>query len=168
VVMVEGMGAYLRSVGAGYSCLASFGTRISSAQRTRLSAAATLYYKVTGNLPQFIMGHDGDDPGRDAAFEAAIFFRSVAQCLVAEMPEGKDPEDLSVEELRKVYRGAVDVQSAMKTFLSGSARQVLMRQAKKKQKYRYRSEHERQPKKTSRILERIHSAGKARDSGEVQ
>lgn len=122
VVLVEGMGAALRTVASGYSVLASFGTRLGPSQAMRLRACAEVFARVTGRRLRIILGQDGDDPGRAAAVEAFNLLAPCADVLYAPMPSGKDPEEFSPANLRKIWAHAGSLDHLKQIGHAGCAR----------------------------------------------
>lgn len=115
VVLVEGMGGWLRTVAAGYSCLASFGTRLAPAQVRRMAHVFEWYSDSTGQLPTVICAHDGDAPGRAAAVEAILHLGGSCNALIAPVPRGKDPEDLTPNRLRRVLQSATGLTEGLQS-----------------------------------------------------
>ena len=50
---------------------------------------------------------DGDDAGRDAAERTAKRIQSQVRVHIAELPEGKDPDQLPVAQVQSIVRQAV-------------------------------------------------------------
>lgn len=97
LVLCEGPGHWLRIVSAGYPALATFGTAVSKRQLRRLKDAIA---KTTN--PTIILCYDGDNAGRRATDILSGIFDLDVDTRIAELPSGKDPEDLQVAELKEV------------------------------------------------------------------
>jgi len=106
VVLVEGPGHALRVMACGYPCIASFGVSLADGQLERLLTALARMRKWTGAKPVFLVATDGDRPGRMSAFKTALQMGEAVETRVARIPEGCDPEDLSVRDLRPLLLGA--------------------------------------------------------------
>jgi DNA primase len=113
LVLVEGMGGAMRVMAAGHSVVATFGTRIAASQRYRLIDALRRAQERRGEPVRVICAQDGDLPGRAAALELLLSLGTYAQCTLAIIPTGKDPEDLSVGELRTCLLESVTLSEAM-------------------------------------------------------
>lgn len=107
VVIVEGMGGALRVMAAGYPVLATFGTRMGAGQKQRiLNALRQSVISRHGHKVRVVLAHDGDAPGRQAALEVLFYLGMEADCVLAELPQGKDPEDLTPAALRHTLSSA--------------------------------------------------------------
>ena len=103
LVLCEGPGHFLRITESGYTALATFGTSVSERQRARIIEGL----EHRGDMPDVILCYDGDFSGRRATQKLAEQISSYCNLLVAVLPEGKDPEDLTIRELRQVLRDAL-------------------------------------------------------------
>lgn len=101
LVLCEGPGHALRILEAGYPCLATFGTSVSNMQVSRLRAALRRRHK--GSV---VLCYDGDAAGRRAVGILEGQMPHYVDVRIAELPEGKDPEDLDVVSLAKVLEEA--------------------------------------------------------------
>ena len=140
LALVEGMGGALRSMATGMATVASFGTRLSKPQSFRLAHALRQAKEVRGKPVRLLLAHDGDSPGRHAAFEAFMALRMYADCYIPEIPDGKDPEDLTVGDLRSLYRNAGTLQDMLETNAAAQWREAFLEMAAK-------TNRKRQPRK---------------------
>ncbi len=105
--LVEGIFDYLSLLQAGFPALCAFGTRLSELQKQSLARAKRIF-----------IAYDADPAGREAALEICRDFYPAARMLA--LPEGKDVNDLLVEEpehfparieeLRQASRDVLDVE----------------------------------------------------------
>lgn len=106
IVLTEGPGHCLRSIACGYPSLASFGTQLGYGQRTRLLDTLLGSLQATGDHARVIVATDGDAAGRRSAVQIAMSLAHHCDLRIADIPEGHDPEDLSVRELRGLLSSA--------------------------------------------------------------
>jgi len=111
VVLVEGPGHALRVMAAGYPCLASFDSHLAQGtggkgQLPRLVDTLTRTRIRWGYKPTLILASDGDRAGRESAFHTALRLGPGFDVRIADLPSGKDPEDLDTRQLRPLLAGA--------------------------------------------------------------
>lgn len=114
VVLCEGPGHVLRVLKTGFPCLGSFGVSLAEEQLDRLVDALVRVQRWTGAAPRLIIATDGDEAGRTSAFKTALRIGPRADVRIARLPRGKDPEDLTVQQLRPLLLGA----EPMRAYLS--------------------------------------------------
>lgn len=102
LVLCEGPGHLLRITSTGFQGLATFGTTLSQRQVLRLQEGLSQKKDA-----QIILCYDADDSGRMAVERLSAQLAPYADVLIAQLPEGKDPEDLSVLKLGEVLRAAL-------------------------------------------------------------
>lgn len=98
LVLVEGLGAAMRSIAAGFPALATFGTQMGPGQLHRLSLAL----ERAGGGQELIICPDGDKAGWDAALHHADALSGVCHVRIAPLRDGTDAEDYDVGALRDV------------------------------------------------------------------
>jgi hypothetical protein len=120
VVVVEGMGHCLRCMSAGFPTLAMFGTQLGSGQFWKLRG---LMEKLRGRgvNPAITVALDGDGPGRRAAVKFALTMSPYADISIAELPPGKDPEDITAPHLQSVIQQSLPLYERNRDPLWGSA-----------------------------------------------
>ncbi len=101
LVLVEGMGARLRVLGAGYPCLSTFGARLSNIQSARLLRMLDHYRIRHSKRARICVAFDGDIAGVNAAVSLCMSLQGRALVDVVPLPPGKDPEDMSAMDMRK-------------------------------------------------------------------
>lgn len=114
VVLCEGPGHVLRVLKTGFPCLGSFGVSLAEEQLDRLVDALVRVQRWTGAAPRLIIATDGDEAGRTSAFKTSLRIGPRADVRIARLPRGKDPEDLTVQQLRPLLLGA----APMRAYLS--------------------------------------------------
>lgn len=114
VVLCEGPGHVLRVLKTGFPCLGSFGVSLAEEQLDRLVDALVRVQRWTGAAPRLIIATDGDEAGRTSAFKTSLRIGPRADVRIARLPRGKDPEDLTVQQLRPLLLGA----EPMRAYLS--------------------------------------------------
>jgi DNA primase len=93
VVLVEGFFDCMKVTQAGFPCVALMGSAMSKAQEELLAE----------NFAHVIMMLDGDEAGKRAAIDIADRLqRAVFHVQVVELPDGVQPDQLSVEELQRL------------------------------------------------------------------
>lgn len=105
LVVNEGPGHVLRSLGAGYVAVGTFGTETSREQVHKLMAAAQASKRAGGN-GDIILAFDGDLPGWKAGVATALRMKGSVTPLIAPLEDGRDPEDHTTAELSRCYREA--------------------------------------------------------------
>ena len=90
VVLVEGFFDCMKVAQAEFPCVALMGCSMSGEQESQLSL----------NFRQVIIVLDGDEAGRNAAAEIASRLVHKVSVRVVDVPDGKQPDQLSTEELR--------------------------------------------------------------------
>ena len=55
-----------------------------------------------------VLSYDGDNAGRRAQKDAFEHLKKIMPCLTVSLPEGKDPNDLSSEEIKRFYKGVIE------------------------------------------------------------
>jgi len=143
VVLVEGMGHCLRSMTAGLPTLALFGTQLGTGQRLKLQGLLSSL-QSRGIRITITTALDGDGPGRAAAASLALTLAPFADIRVAELPPGKDPEDLSAVDLRAVIQQATPLLERSRDPLWGEALKTALTR---------RFRRPLQERKTQRLLE---------------
>jgi len=96
-VLVEGVFDYYALEGH-LPVLATFGTSLSESQLVRLLMAG---------VEDVTLLWDGDAAGRDAAERTAKRIQPQVRVRIAELPEGKDPDQLPVAQVQEIVRRAV-------------------------------------------------------------
>jgi len=94
VVLVEGFFDCIKVVQAEHVCVALMGCSLSDEQEAQLVA----------RFRQVVVMLDGDDAGRKAAAEIAGRLVRKAWVRVVAVPQGKQPDQLSIEEIRDVLQ----------------------------------------------------------------
>jgi DNA primase len=95
VVLVEGFFDCIRVVQAEHVCVALMGCSLSEEQETQL----------VGRFRQVALMLDGDEAGRRAAVEIVGRLAKSVWVRVVEVPEGKQPDQLAVGEIRELLNG---------------------------------------------------------------
>jgi len=90
VVLVEGFFDCMKVTQAELPCVALMGCSMSDEQESQLAL----------NFRQVIIALDGDEAGRKAAVEIAARLAHKLWVRVVEVPDGRQPDQLSTEELR--------------------------------------------------------------------
>jgi DNA primase len=94
VVLVEGFFDCIKVVQAEHVCVALMGCSLSDEQEAQLVA----------RFRQVVVMLDGDDAGRKAAVEIAGRLVRKAWVRVVDVPEGNQPDQLSIEEIRHLLQ----------------------------------------------------------------
>src|SRR6185312_6410975 len=89
VIVVEGFFDCMKVTEAGYPCVAVMGSTFSNAQESMLSE----------NFSRVILMLDGDEVGREAAQAIAIRLMQKMFIKLVHVPLGKQPDELSSQEL---------------------------------------------------------------------
>jgi DNA primase len=95
VVLVEGFFDCIKVTEAEHVCVALMGCSMSEEQEAQLVA----------HFRQVVVMLDGDEAGRSAAGEIAGRLTHKMWVRVADVPEGRQPDQLSTEELRELLGG---------------------------------------------------------------
>jgi DNA primase len=99
VVLVEGFFDCMKVIQAGFPCVALMGSTMSRTQEHLLA-------EYFGNVGVML---DGDDAGRGAAPDIADRLqRVVYQVHSIELPQNAQPDNLSVDELRRILNETVN------------------------------------------------------------
>jgi DNA primase len=94
VVLVEGFFDCMKVVQAEHVCVALMGCSLSGDQEEQLVA----------QFRQVVIMLDGDDAGRRAATEIAGRLAHRAWVRVVDLPDGKQPDQLAIEELQQLLK----------------------------------------------------------------
>lgn len=113
IVLTEGPGHALRALTCGFPAIASFGTQLGSGQKPRLIEVLKRVALKNDEKPTIIIATDGDEPGRVSALRAAMDIGRVADARIAQIPAGKDPEDLTPPQLRPIIESALTLREYM-------------------------------------------------------
>jgi DNA primase len=97
VVLVEGFFDCMKVVQAEHVCVALMGCSMSGEQEIQLAS----------HFRQVIIMLDGDEPGRKAATELAGRLARRLYVRVMDLPDGKQPDEISTEKLLEVLRGVL-------------------------------------------------------------
>lgn len=115
LVITEGPGHVLRVLACGFPCLGTFGTSPSRIQVKRIKALFLRAQELTGRRSEVILAYDGDPAGRKACALLGHELSDSAYVRIALLPPGKDPEDLTVKELRPLLKNAPSYSSRIGT-----------------------------------------------------
>jgi DNA primase len=92
VVLVEGFFDCIRVTQAGFACVALMGCSLSREQEVQLAA----------HFRRVVVMLDGDDAGRNAAWEITNHLARNLWIRVIEMGDGEQPDQISTNELQKL------------------------------------------------------------------
>jgi DNA primase len=94
VVLVEGFFDCMKVHSAGFSAVALMGSSLSQTQEDALVA----------NFERVVLMMDGDEAGRQASVESLTRVGRRTWVRTAAVPEGKQPDQLSSEELKQILQ----------------------------------------------------------------
>lgn len=104
VILTEG---YLDAIAVGPDAMGLGGKSLTQQQALLLAEASP---------DEVIVMLDGDDAGREAAVKVAQRVSSFALVKIAHLPDGKDPDELSAEELAQVREDATPLNGRLPVF----------------------------------------------------